>query len=183
MFWLKYCLLCNSLDSSVKTLPRTTWSITLWLMKRINEKLQRVWDESLDQNLKLKLSGWIIGVKSGMDTLNYFYEVTILELVLRHSDNLSRTLQKPATTACLDKQFADLTLITLNTLRSDEIFELIWDRVLKDANIFRAVEYGSGGATPPPPRNFQRQELFFAKENCYIIWFHAVGKALTNHFE
>ena len=102
-----------------------------------------------------------------MDTLNYFYEVTILELVLRHSDNVSRTLQKPATTACLDKQFADLTLATLNTLRSDEIFELIWDRVLKDANIFGAVESGRGGCNPP--RDFQRQELFFAKENCYII--------------
>ena len=31
--------------------------------------------------------------------------------------------------------------------------------------------------------NFQRQEFIFAKENCYIILFHAVGKALTNHFE
>ena len=102
-----------------------------------------------------------------MDTLNYFYEVTILELVLRHSDNVSRTLQKPATTACLDKQFADLTLATLNTLRSDEIFELIWDRVLKDANIFRAVESGRGGATPP---EIFKDKNFFLQKKIVILY-------------
>ena len=49
----------------------------------------------------------------------------------------------------------------------------------------RTVESGGigGGWNPPPPGNVERQELFLEKENCYIIWFHAVGKALTNHFE
>ena len=60
------------------------------LFKRINKKsksaLQCVWDESLDQNLKLKLIGQIIGGTSHMDTLNYFYGVMILELVLQHND-------------------------------------------------------------------------------------------------
>ena len=54
--------------------------------------LQQVWDESLDGNLEPEIKSRIIGVKSQMTTFDYFYGVTILQLVLRHSDNLSKTL-------------------------------------------------------------------------------------------
>ena len=55
--------------------------------------LQQVWDESLDGNLEQETKGRIIGVKSQMTTFDYFYGVTKLQLVLRHSDNLSKTLK------------------------------------------------------------------------------------------
>ena len=54
--------------------------------------LQQVWDESLDGNLEPEIKSRIIGLKSQMTTFDYFYGVTILQLVLRHSDNLSKTL-------------------------------------------------------------------------------------------
>ena len=54
--------------------------------------LQQVWDESLDGNLEPENKSRIIGLKSQMTTFDYFYGVTILQLVLRHSDNLSKTL-------------------------------------------------------------------------------------------
>ena len=85
-------------------------------------------DESRDQNFEPELRGRIIDVKSQMDTFNYFYRVTILELVLHHSDNYSGILQKPLTTASQGKEVAGLTLVTLNSLRSDENFDLIWDK-------------------------------------------------------
>ena len=56
--------------------------------------LQQIWDESLDGNLEPEFKGTVIGVKSQMNTFNYFYGVTILQLVLRHSDNLSKILQQ-----------------------------------------------------------------------------------------
>ena len=43
--------------------------------------LQQVCDESLDRNLETEIKGRIIGVKSQMNTFNYFYGVTILQLV------------------------------------------------------------------------------------------------------
>ena len=46
--------------------------------------LRQVWDKSLGGNLDSEIKGRIIGVKSQMNTFNYFYEVTILQLVLRH---------------------------------------------------------------------------------------------------
>ena len=84
--------------------------------------LQQVWDESLYGNLELEIKGRIIGVKSQMNTFNYCYRVTILQLVLRHSDNLSKTLQKSSLTSCQGKEIADLTLPTINSLRSESEF-------------------------------------------------------------
>ena len=56
--------------------------------------LQQFWDESLDGNLEPEIKGRIIAVKSEMNTLNCFYGVTILQVVWRNSDNLSKTFQK-----------------------------------------------------------------------------------------
>ena len=87
--------------------------------------LQQVWDESLDGNLEPETKNRIFGVKSQMTTFDYFYGVTILQLVLRHSDNLSKTLQKSSLTSCQGKEIADLTLQTIISLRSESEFELL----------------------------------------------------------
>ena len=55
-----------------------------------------------------------------MTTFNCLYGVTILQLVLRDSDNLSKTLQKSFVTSCQRKEIADLTLQTINSLRSKQ---------------------------------------------------------------
>ena len=52
-----------------------------------------------------------------MYTFNYFYAVTILQLALRHSDNLSKTLQKSFLTSYQEKEMADLTMQTINSIR------------------------------------------------------------------
>ena len=55
-----------------------------------------------------------------MTIFDCFYGVTILQLVLRDSDNLSKTLQKSSLTSCQGKEIADLTLQTINSLRSKQ---------------------------------------------------------------
>ena len=51
-----------------------------------------------------------------MNTFNYSYAVTILQLVLRHNDNLSKTFQKCFFTSCQGKQINDLRLQTINSV-------------------------------------------------------------------
>ena len=46
------------------------------------------------------MKGRIIGVKSQMNTFKNLYGVTILQLVLRHSENFSKTLQNYFLTSC-----------------------------------------------------------------------------------
>ena len=58
------------------------WTVRPELVKSILNNwvaLQQVQDESLDGNLETKIKGRIIGVKSQMNTFNYFYGVTILQ--------------------------------------------------------------------------------------------------------
>ena len=84
-----------------RVLRPTRWTVRAESMKSILDNcvvLQQVWDESLDENLKPEIKGRIIGVKSQMNTFKLFYGVTILQLVLRHSDNLSKTLQESSLT-------------------------------------------------------------------------------------
>ena len=51
---------------------------------------------------------------------DWFYGVTILQLVLRNSDKLPKTLQKSSLTSCQGKEIADLTLQAKNSLRSNQ---------------------------------------------------------------
>lgn len=94
-------------------------------MKKSVSVLQRVWDKSHDQNLEPQLRGQIIGVKSHMGTFSYFYGFSVLEFVLRHNSNLSRTLENPSINACQRKEVANLMLVPLKSLISDDIFDLM----------------------------------------------------------
>ena len=102
-----------------RVLCPTRWTVRAESMKSILDNwvaLQQVWDESLDGNLEPEIKGRIFCVKSQMTTFDCFYGVTILQLVLRDSDNLSKTLQKSSLTSCQRKEIADLTLQTINLL-------------------------------------------------------------------
>ena len=102
-----------------RVLCPTRWTVRAESMKSILDNwvaLQQVWDESLDGNLEPEIESRIFGVNSQMTTFDCFYGVTILQLVLRDSDNLSKTLQKSSLTSCQRKEIADLTLQTINLL-------------------------------------------------------------------
>ena len=106
-----------------RVLCPTRWTIRAESIKRILDNwvaLQQVSDESLDGNLEPEIDSRIFGVKSQMTTFDCFYGITILQSVLRDSDNLSKTLQKSSLTSCQRKEIADLTLQTINSLRSKQ---------------------------------------------------------------
>ena len=115
--------------------------------------LQQIWDESLDGNLEPEIKGTVIGVRSQMNTFNYFYGVTILQLVLRHSENLSKILQKSSLNSCLGKKNADLTLQTINSLRSENEFEFLWQKTVEQAEVLEITQ-------PSFPRKRKRPAKF-----------------------
>ena len=69
----------------------------------------------------------ILGVSAQMQTFQFFYGVVLGELILRHCDNRSRTLQKESISAAQGQEVADLTVKTLRSIRSDQNFELFWE--------------------------------------------------------
>ena len=57
-----------------------------------------------------------------------------LELLLKHSDNLSKTLKSSTMSAAEGQRIADMTVCTLQSIRSDENFLLFWKLVSQKAN-------------------------------------------------
>ena len=92
--------------------------------------LQCTWEESLESRLDTEVKGRIIGVKAQMETFNFFFGVCLGECILRHAENLSKTLQSSSISAAGGQKVSGLTLKTLEGIRSDDQFDLFWKLVL-----------------------------------------------------
>ena len=68
-----------------------------------------------------------------MKTFNFLFGSVLREMVLRHTDNLSRTLQDKVLSAAEGQQVADMVVRTLQTLRNVESFDVFWLKVTKSA--------------------------------------------------
>ena len=60
---------------------------------------------------------------------NDLYGAILGETILRHTDNLSSTLQLKTLSAAEGQQVAMMTIATLTSLRSDISLDLFWDKI------------------------------------------------------
>ena len=81
---------------------------------------------STDSEIKAR----VIGVEATMRNFNFLFGLLLGERILKHTDNLSKTLQDPTLTASEGQQCAELTCATLSSIRSSESFDPFWERVL-----------------------------------------------------
>ena len=66
------------------------------------------------------------------------------ELILKHADNLSSTLQHKHISAAEGQQIALMTVQTIKSVCTDEIFDLFWAKVTQ-----RATSLGSNDPQLP----------------------------------
>ena len=59
-----------------------------------------------------------------MKTFEFAFAVHLAEMLLRHTDNLSKTLQKDTISALEGQIVASMMLATLQSVRNDEFFQL-----------------------------------------------------------
>ena len=71
---------------------------------------------SLGEKLDPEMRGRMIGAQAQMLKFEYFFGINILQILLRHSDNLSKTLQSSKITSECQK-LSNLTVKTLISLR------------------------------------------------------------------
>ena len=64
-----------------------------------------------------------------MKSFELFFGLVLVELILKHSDNLSKTLQTRQMSAVEGQKIAEMTVRTLQSVRSDENLELFWTKV------------------------------------------------------
>uniref|UniRef100_A0A1X7UYM0 Uncharacterized protein n=1 Tax=Amphimedon queenslandica TaxID=400682 RepID=A0A1X7UYM0_AMPQE len=91
-----------------------------------------VWDEAKSILFDTETIGTINGVSGYMEKFSVFIGVALGELILGHSDNLSKSLQSKVLTAAQGQHQAELTVKTLESLRNDDdaSFNLFLDAVL-----------------------------------------------------
>ena len=59
----------------------------------------------------------------------FLFGVVLGEIILRHTDNLSKTLQAKALSAAEGQEIASMVVVTLETLRDDTSFDAFWQKV------------------------------------------------------
>ena len=111
--------------------------------------LQELWEECLESKLEREIRAQIIGVNHQMTTFEYYFGVKLGSLLLKHSDNLSKTLQKTKLSAAEGQSVASLTVKTLEKMRTDDSYHLFWERCNKEA---KTLEIGEEVL----PRKWQR---------------------------
>ena len=121
----------------IRVLCSTRWTVRAQALQSIitnYEVLQVLWEESLDFVKDTEMRSRIQGVASRMTSFDFFFGVSLGELLLKHSDNLSKTLQASSMSAAEGQKVADMTISTLQSIRSDENFQLFWSLINKKAS-------------------------------------------------
>ena len=112
-----------------RVLCPTRWTVRANTLKSVLDNyavFQELWEQAKDEVSDPSIKSRIIGVQSQFKTFQYFYGVFLGELILKHSDNLSKTLQSPKLSASEGQHIAEMTVRTLQTLRNDTNFDLFW---------------------------------------------------------
>ena len=123
----------DSVTPGVRALCPTRWTVRADSLSAIvlnYSTLQSTWDNALEVARDSESKARIHGVSSQMKTFEYYFGISLGELVLRHSDNLSRTLQHKSLSAAEGQHVAAMVVKTIESMRSEEAYKLFWDKVL-----------------------------------------------------
>ena len=106
-----------------------------------------------------------------MYTFKFLFGTMLAEMVLKHPDNLSHTLQHKAMSAAAGQRIVQMTVQTLQSVQNDETFHLFWEKVSLLANSLevdepqlphhckrpnRYEEGTSAGSFPSSPKDLYR---------------------------
>ena len=121
----------------IRVLCPTRWTVKAEALKSILDNfnvLLELWDESLEVVRDTDMKARIQGVAAQMKKFDFFFGVSLGLLILRHTDNLSRTLQRGDMSAAEGQEVMHSTLTTLQYIRSDSSFESFWKRLCASAD-------------------------------------------------
>ena len=134
----------------VRVLCPTRWTVrghALYCIRINYRALQLLWDESLCHCKDIDIKNRIRGVSSYMENFNFLYGILIGELLLSHSENLSKILQSADISAAEAQQIVQMTLKTLKDMKTEDKFRSFWLSAIKTAE-----ELGVGEPTLPRKR-------------------------------
>ena len=157
---------------SIRTLCPTRWTVRAESLASIvaNYKdLQGLWEEALMVTSDTEMKARIRGIASQMGTFQFLFGLLLSEMILRHTDKLSKTLQNPELSSTEGHEIAILTVKTLQRVHLDSDSDLFWEKVE-----LRRVQLDVGGPQLPRKRKLPKR---YEQGNSEPE-FHATAKAL-----
>ena len=116
----------------IRVLCPTRWTVKPESLNSILENftvLLGLWDESVEVVRDTEMKARIQGVTAQMKKFDFFFGVSLGLLILKHTDNISRTLQRTDMSAAEGQKVMHSTLSTLQTIRDDSSFSHFWKRI------------------------------------------------------
>lgn len=83
-----------------------------------------LWEEVKETSSDSETCTRVTGVQATMETFEYLFGLSLGERILKHTDNLSCTIQNPSLTAFEAQDLAKKTIQTLQRIRKDEAYDL-----------------------------------------------------------
>lgn len=122
----------NSNFTTLKLFSQTRWTVRATSLNSILEnykELETLWDWCLKEYQDSESKARVLGAQAQMRTFDYFHGLNLGILLLKHSDNLSSSLQAKDLCASQAQTMATKTVLTLNKIRTDRDFNLFWKKV------------------------------------------------------
>ena len=117
----------------VRTLCPTRWTVRAGSLASIvanYDNIQLLWETAVCATSDTEMKARIQGVASQMQTFRFLFCLLLSEMILRHADKLSQTLQQHKLSSIEAHGVAMLTVKTLETLRTDDNFDMFWQKVV-----------------------------------------------------
>ena len=154
---------------------RTVRALSLESIRVNYSALEATWDEALEVCSQSEVKARITGVQSKMKDFDFLFGLLLGERILKHTDNLSKTLQATAMSAVEAYSVVKLCIDVFKKIRTVDDFDLFWELAkttqnsleVKDPALPRARKrprrYEDGAAEPhhPPDVKQHYKQIYF----------------------
>ena len=117
---------------SIHKLCPTQWTVRGEALEAIVEnhnELMELWEWSLEHVKLTEMRGRILGAKSKMNTFDFLFGCLLGKIILKQTDNLSKSLQSPTLSAAEGQEIAQDVILTLEKDHNEKSFHLFWERL------------------------------------------------------
>ena len=120
----------------VRVLCPTRWTVRADALKSVLDNysvLLELWQVAYDESRDTEIRARIQGIAAQMGTFEYYFASSLAEMILRHTDNLSKTLQQKDMSAAEGQGAVRDVRRTLESLREETHARSFWNSVTAKA--------------------------------------------------
>ena len=177
----------------IRTLYTTRWTVRAASLESIRLNyvtLEATWEEAVDVVRESDIKARINGVAAKMKEFDFLFCLMLSERILKHTDNLSKTIQATSMPAVEGRRLSHLCTEVLKKLRTDESFDQFWAYVeqvqhtlnVSDASLprphKRPRQYEDGTAD-----HYHSPTPFMHYKQIYFEALDAAVVAIGDHFD